>query len=179
MKRKRQIRRQKKPFNKIYIDNIVLIQQKKPIIWNDMKSLFFLKKDHIMMQSTSNRDHFSLMAKKVTQFYKTMAMIILWHRFQICYKKFQDKYPKVKTPTLVLRKMKRRFGSLNSRFKMVLNIYLVQLSIAEIDAVIFHELTHLLHFNHTKFFYECLNDLYPLSRDLEKPLKKKILLIDY
>lgn len=71
-----------------------------------------------------------------------------------------------------LRKMKARWGTAypNKRL-IILNIYLAQRPIEEIEAVVLHELIHLKYPNHSKDFYKEIEKYMPNYRDLDKKLK--------
>lgn len=62
---------------------------------------------------------------------------------------------------MVVRKMKSRWGSCSSAGLITLNSRLVEYPLSVIDYVIFHELCHLVHFNHNARFYQLLTDKMP------------------
>lgn len=62
---------------------------------------------------------------------------------------------------LRLRSMKRRLGSMNSQRVITLNYNLIHMPIECIRAVIYHELAHIIHMNHSKDFYKVLHYNYP------------------
>ena len=72
---------------------------------------------------------------------------------------------------IALRKMKSRWGSCSRRGKITLNTQLVRYPMACIDAVIVHELCHLLEFNHSRRFYNLMDQAYPQWRTVDKLLK--------
>ena len=58
-------------------------------------------------------------------------------------------------PKLKIRSMKTRWGVCNKRDNSVtLNSKLIKYSIHEIDYVIIHELSHFVHFDHSREFWE-------------------------
>lgn len=76
------------------------------------------------------------------------------------------------TPTgLVIRSMKRRWGSCSIRGKITLSTELIKLSDSFIEYVVLHELCHLRHHNHGPRYYELLSDLYPDWRIVRKEMK--------
>ncbi|MDB2550544.1 M48 family metallopeptidase [Rickettsiales bacterium] len=60
-------------------------------------------------------------------------------------------------PTLKIREMKARWGSLSQNDTMTINLNLIKTSKECIEYVIIHELCHLVHHNHSPAFYDLLN----------------------
>jgi predicted metal-dependent hydrolase len=75
---------------------------------------------------------------------------------------------------LVIRTMKRRWGSCSNRGKITLSTELMKLSDFHIEYVITHELCHLKHHNHGPRFYELLSELFPEWKSARKELRKYI-----
>ncbi|MCG8316527.1 MAG: M48 family metallopeptidase [Pseudomonadales bacterium] len=74
--------------------------------------------------------------------------------------------------TLALRKMKRRWGSCSRRRVITLNTHLVRYPLDCVDAVIVHELCHLLEFNHSARFYRLMDMAYPKWKSADAMLKR-------
>lgn len=73
-------------------------------------------------------------------------------RLEYNYNLFDEDIP---FPKLKIRSMKTRWGVCNKRDNSVtLNSKLIEYSIHEIDYVIIHELSHFVHFDHSKEFWE-------------------------
>ncbi len=75
-------------------------------------------------------------------------------------------------PTLVVRRMAKRWGSCTSGGKILLNLELIRAPLGCIEYVIFHELCHLVVPRHDKAFYRllgrCLPDWEKRKRRLEE-----------
>ncbi len=64
-------------------------------------------------------------------------------------------------PTLRVRRMRTRWGSMSPRRSMSLRLDLIRAPVECIDYVIVHELCHLLHPNHGREFWKMVEELVP------------------
>lgn len=71
---------------------------------------------------------------------------------------------------LVVRTMKRRWGSCSSRGLITLSTELIKLPDLFIEYVIIHELCHLKHHNHGTAYYKLLSELFPEWKQVRKEL---------
>jgi predicted metal-dependent hydrolase len=79
-----------------------------------------------------------------------------------------------KPASLIIRTMKRRWGSCSGKGVITLSTELVKLDDLYIEYVITHELCHLKHHNHGSQFYSLLSDVFPEWKAVRKELKKYI-----
>ncbi len=92
-------------------------------------------------------------------------------RLEIKYNLFEEDIP---FPKLKTRKMKTRWGVCNKRDTSVtLNSKLIRYEIHEIDYVIVHELSHLVHFDHSKEFWQTVAKYMPDYKKAVKILKEQ------
>jgi predicted metal-dependent hydrolase len=106
-------------------------------------------------------------------FYKREAMLLLPKRLEVCANHFRHFYAIPTEITLSIRKMKSRHGvCYYGKDKVVLNQNLLRSPIEMIDFVIYHELTHFIHPNHSKSFYHVLSQFVPNHRELRRDLNK-------
>jgi len=74
---------------------------------------------------------------------------------------------------LTIRKMKTRWGVCNVKtHKITLNLELIKKDIKYLDYVIVHELSHLLYANHSKDFWQCVEDNFSDYKKIRKELKQ-------
>ncbi len=97
--------------------------------------------------------------KQLQQWYRQRASIIFEEMLEDVLPKFR-KY-KIQNPTLVIRKMSKRWGSCTPGGKIILNTELIKAPKGSIEYVIVHELCHLVHRNHTKSFFDLLARILP------------------
>lgn len=81
---------------------------------------------------------------------------------------------KKEVKSIKIRQMKTRWGSCNpSKSYINLNTELIKKSKSSIEYVIFHELAHLIHPNHSKEFYNYLNTYMPDWKKRKEKLEFK------
>ena len=85
--------------------------------------------------------------------------------FAYCWPIFSAKHPDVPRPNVAVKKLVPHIGGrTSSSGEITLNVSLGSQSIEVIRHVIFHELCHLIHLNHSREFYDALDELDPLHR---------------
>ena len=85
------------------------------------------------------------------------------------YQKFEENIP---YPKLRIRKMKTRWGVCNRKNNTVtLNSDLIRYPKSCLDYVIVHELSHFVHFDHSKQFWNQVGKYYPQYKETRKYLK--------
>jgi predicted metal-dependent hydrolase len=101
------------------------------------------------------------------QFYHDEAVLTLPSRIEHYARKMQMHPSEIR-----FKKMRRRWGSCDSRGVVTFNTLMMQLSYEHIDYIIVHELAHLRHMNHSKDFHglvRCyLSDEKRLRRELRE-----------
>lgn len=100
------------------------------------------------------------------------AKMVFHKRLAVCHE--MAKALRVPLPNMMLRKMKRRWGSCSSRGTIVLNTALVKASLYCIDYVIMHELCHLKVRHHTTEFWRLLGKLMPDWEERKTRLEKML-----
>ena len=97
--------------------------------------------------------------KTLDKWLKKEMKRIFSERLEYNYDLFDEDIP---FPKLKIRSMKTRWGVCNKRDNSVtLNSKLIRYSIHEIDYVIIHELSHFVHFDHSREFWETVRKHMP------------------
>ena len=97
--------------------------------------------------------------KSLDKWLKKEMKRIFSERLEYNYNLFDEDIP---FPKLKIRSMKTRWGVCNKRDNSItLNSKLIRYSIHEIDYVIIHELSHFVHFDHSKEFWETVRMYMP------------------
>ena len=90
-------------------------------------------------------------------------------RLVFLYNEFEENIP---YPNLKIRKMTTRWGVCNKKTKTItLNSELIKYSIDKLDYVIIHELSHFIHFNHSKEFWLLVSKYCPRYKEIRKELR--------
>lgn len=109
--------------------------------------------------TVAGRAESGYVARLMAGWYREHAMTKLSERFATVTKRFARVLPRL--PTLVIRPMRRRWGSYSSNGRITLNIDLVRASLPCVDYVIVHELAHARHPNHGRAFFDLLGQMMP------------------
>lgn len=108
--------------------------------------------------------------KDLTKWYKKQIEKIFNERLDIIYNKFEENIP---YPKLKIRMMKTRWGVCNKRDDSItINANLIRETIDKLDYVIVHELSHFIHFNHSRSFWNCVEKYVPNYKKIRKALRE-------
>lgn len=88
--------------------------------------------------------------QQLNSWYRQKASIIFNEMIEEVWPKF-SRY-KIRKPPIIIRNMRKRWGSCTPTGKIILNTELIKTPKGCIEYVIVHELSHLIHFNHNKQF---------------------------
>ena len=104
----------------------------------------------------------------INKWLKEQAIIIFKEELDKIYQIFPEKIP---YPSLTIRLMKTRHGVCNVKtHRITLNLNLIKRDIKYLDYVIVHELSHLIHPNHSKAFWNLVSILEPNYKEIRKEL---------
>ena len=85
---------------------------------------------------------------------------------------FNKFYENIKSPILKIRTMKTRWGVYNRKnHTITLNSKLIEFDIEKIDYVIVHELSHIIHFDHSKEFWNLVSKYCPNYKAIRKEMR--------
>lgn len=105
------------------------------------------------------------------KWYRKKAEVIFYEELERKYKEFVYQIPH---PSLLIRKMKTRWGVCNVKtHRITLNLELIKKDKRCLEYVIVHELSHLLHPNHSRDFWKCVEDNYKDYKKVRKELKNE------
>lgn len=106
----------------------------------------------------------------VYKFYKKCASKLFLERLEYHYNNYSRKIPH---PKLRIRKMTTRWGVCNIKsYNITLNLELMKRDIKYLDYVIIHELTHLVHADHSKSFWNVVEENMPDYKKYKNNMKE-------
>lgn len=111
--------------------------------------------------------------KMLDQWYREKAQLQFAESLERCWLKF--KKGELSQPRLVIRRMRRRWGSLSGRGILTLNSELIRAPRECLDYVMTHELCHLKHRNHSPRFYRLLSSLIPDWERIKQKLEHSLM----
>lgn len=97
--------------------------------------------------------------KQLRQWYKQRAEMVFADMMKEVLPRFR-KF-KIQEPGIAIRYMAKRWGSCTPNGKVILNTELIKAPKGCIEYVVAHELSHLVHHNHTKEFFDLQNRIMP------------------
>lgn len=106
----------------------------------------------------------------VDKYLKNEATKLFKSRLDKIYSEFSKAIP---YSTLTIRSMKSRWGVCNTKtHRVTLNLELIRKDIVCLDYVIVHELSHLIHANHSKDFWTLVEENCPDYKKIRKMMKE-------
>lgn len=129
--------------------------------------IIYIDTDYIILEDNKI---YAKNEKELNKWYKNQIKNIFSERIQTCIDKFKENIPKV---NLKIRTMKTRWGVCNrGNNNVTLNTNLIKYRTDVIDYVIFHELSHFIHPNHSRNFWNLVSIYVPNYKQLRNELKK-------
>ena len=108
--------------------------------------------------------------KTLNKWLKDEIIRIFDERYVYVFNQFKEN---IKSPILKIREMKTRWGVYNRlNHTITLNSKLIEYDIEKIDYVIVHELSHIIHFNHSKSFWDLVSKYCSNYKEIRKEMKE-------
>lgn len=108
--------------------------------------------------------------KNLDKWLKKEMIRIFDERLKYNYSLFEENIP---YPKLKIRNMKTRWGVCNRKdLSVTLNSRLIHESLDKIDYVVIHELSHLVHFDHSREFWNTVGKYCPNYKRIRKEMRE-------
>lgn len=135
------------------------------------KSFIIFNEDTIEI-GTKNTDDPKIIRKLLYKGYKDEASVLFPELMNKVLREHENQM--FKPSGLVIKTMKRRWGSCSNKGIITLSTELIKLSDLYIEYVIAHELCHLKQHNHGPNYYKLLSEVFPEWKSVRKELRKYI-----
>ena len=142
-----------------------LIIQKAPL-----KNVVKIEKNRLIVLSSAP-DKKEETKNSLEHWFLLRCQTVFNEQLKICLKQF----PEMKSPSLKVRKLNKRWGSYLKKHEIILNPALIQASKSAINYIITHELCHFYYKTHSADFYDLLTSKIPNWQDIENKLETKLL----
>jgi len=107
--------------------------------------------------------------KTLEKWLKEETLRIFDERYVYIFNRFKEN---IKSPILKVRNMKTRWGVYNRlNHTITLNSKLIEFDIEKIDYVIVHELSHIIHFDHSKSFWNLVSKYCSNYKKIRKEMR--------
>jgi predicted metal-dependent hydrolase len=120
---------------------------------------------YVTVSDKTNREHIQ---RTLEQWYRDKARQTFHERLGFCYPRVERLG--IPFPSLAIRSMRTRWGSCSNAGLITLNPKLIQTPITCIDYVLLHELCHFKEYNHSKSYYQLLDQTLPNWREYRQKL---------
>jgi len=155
--------------NYIEGEKLPLLGYQVELVWVE-RSKYALEKSKLILP----KQEFNDPAKAVRKVYKDLAVSVFQERIDFWQNKMALQMNSIK-----IRSYKSRWGSCSNHGDISLNWKLVAAPLAVIDYVIIHELSHIVHMNHSKDFWQLVESHCTDYLVLRKWLKKHHFYFDF
>jgi len=158
--RKQLLKREQNPYIKVSLeDEVLLFGEIYSIDTDEAKELRALL-NRLRKPNEKN------ILKCYDNYYKIYAQQYLTSRLEYHSTLMNLNYKEIK-----YKKMRGRWGSCNLQRVITLNTQLLKLKKEHIDYVIVHELSHLIHMNHSRDFHSLVRKYIPDEKNIRKEIK--------
>lgn len=133
------------------------------------KKTYVAFSDHTIGMGLERTDDAKAISKLLYKGYKDEAVKLFPEIFEAVLARYKDQ--DFRPSALIIRTMKRRWGSCSSKGVITLNTALIKLPDLYLEYVITHELCHLKHHNHGPQYYKLLGELCPEWKSIRKKIR--------
>lgn len=151
---------QKAEKNNIHSSKFFYLGKSYDIIINSSIDRVIIQDDKIYTKDKSMLD----------KWYKEEIIRIFDERYVYVFNHFDED---IKSPILKIRSMKTRYGVYNRKnHTITLNSKLIEFDIEKIDYVIIHELSHIIHFDHSRNFWNLVSKYCKNYKEIRKEMRE-------
>lgn len=142
------------------------------IIRDSIKTTTLSLLENQMILKTSSIDQ-EYLKNFLIQWYKEKGLKKIKERVE-----FYQPYILVKPTDIVVKEQKRRWGSCTSKGRLLFNWRIIMAPLSVLDYIVVHEMCHLIHMNHGKEFWTCVERILPNYKKEKNWLKRNGIYLD-
>lgn len=128
-----------------------------------------IKSNNLIITTNSNEKEY--IKNELKKWYKVESEKIVINRLEVL-KKEKPIMNKLNPNIIKIKEQKKRWGSCTSNKTIYINSRISMAKIDVIDYILVHEFSHLIHMNHSKDFYNLVEEILPNFKESEKWLKE-------
>ncbi len=140
-------------------------------IENNKKNYCYINIKDENLIITTNNNEVEYIKNELKKWYKIESEKIVIERLEVL-RKEKPMINQLSPNIIKIKEQKKRWGSCTSKKTIYINSRISMARIDVIDYILVHELSHLVHMNHSKDFYNFVNEILPDFRKSEKWLKE-------
>ena len=126
--------------------------------------------ENVRVTTLENNKIITKNEKSLSKWLKEETIRVFDERYVYVFNHFKEN---IKSPILKIRDMKTRWGVYNRlKHTITLNSRLIEFDVEKIDYVIIHELSHIIHFNHSKSFWNLVSKYCSNYKQIRKEMKE-------
>lgn len=130
---------------------------------NNLMSIEIINNSLEIITNTEDKD---CIKNLIEEFYKRQTKIIIKERIE-----YYQKYFNVRPNNIRIKKQKTRWGSCSSLKNLNFNLKLSMAELSVIDYIVVHEMSHLVHLNHSEEFWNLVKSILPNYNEEKEWLK--------
>ena len=140
-------------------------------IQNNKKNYCYIYIKDESLIITTNNNEIEYIKNELKKWYKIESEKIVITRLEVL-KKEKPMMNSLSPNLIKIKEQKKRWGSCTSSKTIYINSRISMLKVDVIDYILVHEFSHLVHMNHSKDFYNLVEEILPNFKESEKWLKE-------
>ena len=138
---------------------------------NNKKNYCYINLNNKKLVITTNNNKAEYIKNELKKWYKVESEKIVISRLEVL-KRENSIMNKLQPSIIKIKEQKKRWGSCTSSKTIYINSRIAMATTDVIDYILVHEFCHLVHMNHSKDFYNLVEEILPDFRKRERWLKE-------
>lgn len=138
---------------------------------NNKKNYCYINLNNKKLVITTNNNKAEYIKNELKKWYKVESEKIVISRLEVL-KRENSIMNKLQPSIIKIKEQKKRWGSCTSSKTIYINSRIAMATTDVIDYILVHEFCHLVHMNHSKDFYNLVEEILPNYKECENWLKE-------